>query len=137
DQTTGIKDTAKKIYICKYLDKIIDEVIKTFKNDFNNYNSNRTDENAEKVLADLQFLKQLRLYGEKSAYGSMCSQMDSWIGILLGGGETLDYLKNRYQGSIDVLLGCSLSSQTYKQLSLSKGDVLTISTENVNGKNYC
>lgn len=137
DQTSGIEDTAKKIYICKYLDKIIDEVIKTFKNDLNDYNSNKTDENAEKVLADLQFLKQLRLYGEKSAYGSMCSQMDSWIGILLGGGETLDYLKNRYQGSIDVLLGCSLSSQAYNQLSLSKGDVFTISTENVNGKNCC
>lgn len=137
DQTTGIEDTAKKIYICKYLDKIITEVTKTFKNDLNNYYSSRTDENAQKVLSDLQFLKALRLYGEKSAYGSMCSQMDSWIGILLGGGETLEYLQDRYQGSIDVLLGCALFPQTYSKMSLAEGDVLTILDRNIDGKNYC
>lgn len=136
DQTTGIQDTAKKIYICKYVDKIIDEVIKTFYIDLNEYYSNQTDENAEKVLADLQFLKELRLYGEKAAYGSMAAQMDSWVGQLLGGGDTRDYLDRRYQGSIDTYIGCSFSPVTNNEFILSKGDVLNIQSEDVNGKSY-
>lgn len=136
DQTTGIQDTAKKIYICKYVDKIIDEVIKTFYIDLNEYYSNQTDENAEKVLADLQFLKELRLYGEKAAYGSMAAQMDSWVGQLLGGGDTRDYLDSRYQGSIDTYIGCSFSPVTNNEFSLSNGDILNIQSEDVNGKSY-
>lgn len=136
DQATGIEETAKKIYICKYLDKIINEVIHTFNIDLENYNSSRTDENAEKVLADLQFLKELRLYGEKSAYGSMSAQMESWIGLLLGGGETKEYLDRRYQASVDTYLGCSFTPVTNNEFILSKNDVLNILSEDVDGKTY-
>lgn len=137
DQTTGIQDTAKKIYLCKYIDRIINEVALTLQDDLITYTLNPTEENAQKVLADLEFLKELRLYGEKCAYGSMCAQMDSWVGLLLGGGDTRDYLDKRYQASIDTYLGCSLFSQTYNQISLSKGDVLSIIMEDVDGKDYC
>lgn len=136
DQTTGIQDTAKKIYTCKYLNKIINETQKCTQADILAYKKNKTEENAEIVLSDLQFLKELRLYGEKSAYGSMSAQMDSWIGILLGGGETKDYLDRRYQASIDTYLGCTFTPVTNNEFTLSKGDVLNISSENVNGKEY-
>lgn len=137
DQTTGIQDTAKKIYICKYVDKMIDEIAKTYESDMYSYLANSSDENAQKVLSDLQLLKELRLYGEKAAYGSMCAQMDSWIGLLLGGGDTREYLDRRYQSSIDTYLGCSLSPLSNKSFKLSAGDELSIITEDVNGKNYC
>ncbi len=137
DQTTGIQDTAKKIYICKYVDKMIDEIAKTYESDMYSYLANSSDENAQKVLSDLQLLKELRLYGEKAAYGSMCAQMDSWIGLLLGGGDTREYLDRRYQSSIDTYLGCSLSPLSNKPFKLSAGDELSIITEDVNGKNYC
>lgn len=136
DQVTGIQDTAKKIYICKYLNKIIDETVKVFLKDKKAYEEEKTDENAEKMLSDLQFLKELRLYGEKSAYGSMCAQMESWIGIMLGGGDTKEYLDRRYQASIDTYLGCTFNPVTNNEFSLSKGDVLYISSEDVNGKTY-
>lgn len=136
DQVTGIQDTAKKIYICKYLNKIIDETIEVYLKDKKAYQAEKTDENAEKVLSDLQFLKELRLYGEKTAYGSMCSQMDSWLGIMLGGGDTKEYLDRRYQSSIDTYLGCTFNPVTNNEFSLSKGDVLFISSEDVNGKTY-
>lgn len=136
DQTTGIQDTAKKVFICKYLNKILNEAENVCLDDILAYQKDKTDENAEKVLSDLQFLKELRLYGEKSAYGSMSAQMDSWIGIMLGGGDTKDYLDRRYQASIDTYLGCTFSPVTNNEFSLSKGDVLNISSENVNGKVY-
>lgn len=135
NQTTGIEDTAKKIYVLKYLDKIINEVVALYSKDIKAYSSNKTEANAEKVLNDLEFLKQLRLYGEKTAYGSMCAQMESWIGLLLGGGDTLEYLDNRYQTSIDTFLGCSIAPITNNIFELSTGDVLNInSTTLSNGK---
>lgn len=137
DQATGIQDTAKKIYICKYVDKMIDEIAKTYESDMYSYLANSSDENAQRVLSDLQLLKELRLYGEKAAYGSMCAQMDSWIGLLLGGGDTREYLDRRYQSSIDTYLGCSLSPLSNKPFTLSAGDELSIMTDDVNGKNYC
>lgn len=135
NQTTGIENTAKKIYVLKYLDKIINEVVALYSKDIKAYSSNKTEVNAEKVLNDLEFLKQLRLYGEKTAYGSMCAQMESWIGLLLGGGDTLEYLDNRYQASIDTFLGCSIAPITNNIFELSAGDVLNInSTTLSNGK---
>lgn len=135
NQTTGIEDTAKKIYVLKYLDRIINEVVALYSKDIKAYSSNKTEANAEKVLNDLEFLKQLRLYGEKTAYGSMCAQMESWIGLLLGGGDTLEYLDNIYQASIDTFLGCSIAPITNDIFELSAGDVLNInSTTLSNGK---
>ena len=64
-KTTGIKDTAKKIHVLKYLDKVITEAEKTFDIDMQIYLNDKTEENAAVVLNDLEFLKELRLYGEK------------------------------------------------------------------------
>ena len=63
DTATGIKDTSKKTYICKYINKLINEVVKIYKIDLKNYQNNKTDENAALVLKDLELLKALRLYG--------------------------------------------------------------------------
>ncbi len=135
NEATGIEDAAKKIYICKYIDRIIYEVSKLYENDLNNYKKNKTDENAEKVLSDLEYLKQLRLYGEKCAYGSMSAQMDSWIGILLGGGETAEYLKQEYQESIDSILGCSLFPINDKTYTIPSGATLNINSQTMpNGR---
>lgn len=136
DQTTGIEDTAKKIFVCKYLNKILNEAENVCLDDILAYKNDKTDENAEKVLSDLQFLKELRLYGEKSAYGSMCAQMESWIGIMLGGGDTKEYLDRRYQASIDTYLGCTFTPITQNEFSLSQGDVLTLTSDDVNNKSY-
>lgn len=136
DVATNIKDTAKKIYICKYTQKLINQAVKVYKDDLKKYKSDKTDENAKKVLDDLQFLKQLRLFGEKTAYESMSAQMDSFVGELLGGGDTKEHLDNRYQNSIDFYLGCSFMPSTQNPLVLSKGDVLTIQSETINGKTY-
>lgn len=134
DMATGIEQTAKKIYECKYLKKIINEAVKTYRNDLAIYNKNKTDANAEKVLADLDFLKMLRLYGEKCAYGSMSAQMESVIGQVLGGGQTKEYLDRRYQGMIDTFLGCTFAPVSNNEFNLSKGDVLNLRAESINGK---
>lgn len=129
DETTGIKDTAKKIYVLKYLDKIIAEAVNTFNYDLAVYENDKTEENAQAVIDDLEFLKILRLYGEKTAYGSMSAQMESWIGLLLGGGETVEFIKQRYQSSVDTYLGCTAAAFSQNKLALSEGDVLTIMTD--------
>lgn len=136
DLATNIEDTAKKIYVCKYIKKLINQTVKVYTDDLKTYNSDKTDENAKNVLDDLQFLKELRLYGEKTAYESMSAQMDSPIGKILGGGGTKEDLDRRYQKSIDFYLGCSLLPSTQSPLSLSTGDVLTIQSETINGKAY-
>lgn len=129
DEATGIKDTAKKIYVLRYLDKVINEAKKTFDNDLQIYLNDRTEENAIAVLNDLEFLKELRLYGEKTAYGSMSKLTTSWVGLLLGGGETSEFIKQRHQGMVDSFLGCTLSPISKNKLVLSKGDVLTITSD--------
>lgn len=134
DMATGIEQTAKKIYECKYLKKIINEAVKTYRNDLAIYNKNKTDANAEKVLEDLDFLKMLRLYGEKCAYGSMSAQMESVIGQVLGGGKTKEYLDRRYQGMVDTFLGCTFAPVSNNEFNLSKGDVLNLRAESINGK---
>lgn len=134
DMATGIEQTAKKIYECKYLKKIINEAVKTYRNDLAIYNKNKTDANAEKVLADLDFIKMLRLYGEKCAYGSMSAQMESVIGQVLGGGQTKEYLDRRYQGMVDTFLGCTFAPVSNNEFNLSKGDVLNLRAESINGK---
>lgn len=133
DETTGIKDTAKKIHILKYINKITNEAVKNFKCDLAIYEANKTEENAQAVIDDLEFLKALRLYGEKTAYGSMSAQMESWIGLLLGGGDTIEFLERRYQASVDTYLGCTATPISQNKLELSEGDVLTISTNNFSG----
>lgn len=137
DETTGIEQTAKKIFECKYLKKIIDEAVKTYKTDLASYQSNKTDENAEKVLTDLDFIKALRLYGEKAAYGAMSAQMESLIGEVLGGGMTKEYLDRRYQSMVDAFLGCTFNPVSNHKLVLSSGDVLNIMNNDDAKKTPC
>lgn len=135
DETTGIQQTAKKIYVCKYINRMIDEVSDLFFDDVKAYRENKTEENAARAINDLEFLKKLRLYGETCAYGSMKAQMDSWIGTLLGGGETSEYLARRYQASIDSYLGCTVVPVTNAEFTVAEGETLSIdSLKMQNGK---
>lgn len=77
-------------------------------------------------MTDLDFIKALRLYGEKAAYGSMSAQMESLIGEVLGGGMTKEYLDRRYQSMVDAFLGCTFNPVSNHKLVLSSGDVLNI-----------
>ena len=133
DTATGIKDTSKKTYICKYINKLINEVVKTYKIDLKNYQNNKTDENAALVLKDLELLKALRLYGEKTAYDTIRNQTDSWIGILLGGNDVAEYLDTKNQNSIDNLLGCSFERKSASEITLSEGDIFTIADDTTQG----
>lgn len=128
DKATNISDTSKKIYICKYIDKIIQETVLTYKSDYQAYLKDKTDENAKKVLDDLEFLKKLRLYGEKQAYGSVCSQTESIVGILLGSSDVQEYIDQRYQGNIDALLGCTLSPSGNLEFTIKSDEVLDLYT---------
>ena len=126
DKATNISETAKKIYICKYIDKIIQETVLTYKADYRTYVNDKTDENAKKVLDDLEFLKKLRLYGEKQAYGSVCSQTESVVGILLGGSDVQEDIDKRYQGNTDALLGCTLSPSSNLNFTVNSGETLDL-----------
>ena len=126
DKATNIQETSQKIYICKYIEKVIQATVETYEADYAAYLNDPTDENAKRVLDDLEFLKKLRLYGEKQAYGSVCSQTESIIGILLGGGDVQDNIDRRYQGNIDALLGCTLSPSSNLEFNVGSGETLEL-----------
>lgn len=126
DKATNIQDTAKKIYICKYTDKLIKETVKTYKADYRAYQSDQTDENAKKVLDDLEFLKKLRLYGEKQGYSSVCSQTESIVGLLLGGDSVKDGIEKNYQGMVDSLLGCTMVPGSNNAITVGEGETLIL-----------
>lgn len=131
DKATNIQDTAKKIYICKYTNKIIKEAAKTYRADLNTYQGKKTDENAKKVLDDLEFLKKLRLYGEKQGYESLCSQTDSIIGILLGSEDVKDTIDQHYQSNVDALLGCTFVPMAGNTITVSSGEQLYLYPEHL------
>ena len=88
-------------------------------------------------MTDLDFIKALRLYGEKAAYGSMSAQMESLIGEVLGGGMTKEYLDRRYQSMVDAFLGCTFNPVSNHKLVLSSGDVLNIMNNDDAKKTPC
>jgi len=126
DKATNIKETAKKIYICKSIQNLINEAVKTYNNDYAIYLSDKTDENAKNCLDDLEFLKKLRLYGEKQAYGGTVSLPESIVGLLLGGGELSKDIAQHYQGNVDSLLGCSLTASAVDSFTVKSGETLSI-----------
>lgn len=126
DKATNIQETSKKIYICKFLKIILDQAIKTYKADYKAYAASQTDENARKVLDDLEFIKRLRLYGEMQGYKTVCSQSDSIIGLLCGGGVLREDLDKMYQGQVDSLLGCTLSPTSNLEITVNEGEILTV-----------
>ncbi len=136
DKATGIKDTSKKIYLCIYLKSIISTVARMCKQDIAVYNADKTDENAKKVLNDLQFLKQLRLCGEKIAQESIVSSMESWIGIIAGGNITKKYMDERLQCMTDNLLGCSFNPICTDVFEMEQDDTLTFLSKSINCRSY-
>ncbi len=126
DKATNVQDTCRKIYLCQYINKIISAARDTYNADYLTYVNNPTDENAKKCLDDLEFLKKLRLYGEKQAYGSVCSQTESIVGTLLGGDVAQKTLDKRYQANIDAILGCSLAPANNVEFNINKGEELLV-----------
>ena len=135
DKATDIKETSEKIYVCKYIQKAINETKKTYDADYKAFCLKQSDENARKCLDDLEFLKKLRLFGEKQAYGSVTSQTDSVVGLLLGGGDLSNDIEKHYQGNVDMLLGCTLSPDGNVKISVEYGDVLTVMPYRLNNGN--
>ncbi len=127
DKATNIKETAKKIYVCKYIQYMIDAAVKAYKADLSAYKKSKTDENAKKVLDDLELLRKLRLYGEKQAYGSVVSQTTSVIGTLLSGGydDTAD-ITRRYKAHIDTIMACTPIVSFASSFCVNKGQTLTV-----------
>lgn len=140
ESATGLKDSCMKIYELTYLDKMIDMVIQTYDADLEEYQNNKTDGNARKVLDDLMLLQRLRLRGENVSYKMTQSQLNSGFGRLLSGFSSGDWSnlditgdtdlaeawKNHYQRSIDCLIGASLSPFSFETFELDAGDKLSI-----------
>lgn len=126
DKATNIQDTAKKVYLCTYIEDVLDAAINTYEIDYIDYLLNPTEENAKKCLDDLEFIKKIRLFGEKQAYGSVCEQTDSIVGMLLGSDKLHDDIEQRYQGNVDSLLGCSLAATSVLDFNVSKDETLTL-----------
>ena len=133
DQLTGIKATSKGIYLCKSVDKLIDKSAIMFSHDLEVYYNDKTEENATKVINDLELLKKLRLYGEKTAYDITKNQMDSWIGALLSDDSDLEFQKKKYQQSVDLLMGCSLSPVGENKITISEGEKMGIQCDDTLG----
>lgn len=140
ESATGLKDSCMKIYELTYLDKMIDMVIQTYNADLEEYQNNKTDGNARKVLDDLMLLQRLRLRGENVSYKMTQGQLNSGIGRLLSGFSSGDWSnlditgdtdlaeawKNHYQRSIDCLIGASLSPFSFETFEVDAGDKLSI-----------
>lgn len=136
DKATNIKEVAKKIYICKYIQNIIDDATYTYSVDFISYKKNPTDANAKKCLDDLEFIKKIRLYGEKQAYGCVCQETGSLLGSLIGSDDVQGGIDQRYQGCIDLLLGCNLSQTSNYEFTLQSGEELSVLPYNFSDGNY-
>lgn len=129
DKATSIKDTAKEIYVCKYTKKILNAAIATYKADYKAYCSDKSDANAKNCIDDLEYIKKIRLYGEKHAYKSMCYQTESVVGLLLGSAAIQSDMAKQYQGQIDSLLGCTVLPQSNISFTVGKGETLTLMPE--------
>jgi hypothetical protein len=136
NEVVGIKDTAKKIHILKYVDRIIAEAEGVLFLDLAIYKNNKTEENAKNVLDDLELLKMLKCYGEKTALESYATQYESWIGILLGGNDTLANQKKHTQGMYDTYLGCTASPISTTPFTLSEGDRMLIMNADGSGSDW-
>lgn len=126
DKATNISETSKKIFLCEYISDMITAAQNLYRSDYLDYLNDKSDENAKKCIDDLEFIKKLKLFGEKQAYTSVCSQTESVVGILLGGGELSDDLERRYNNIVDAYLGCTISPTVTADFSLGKGDELTV-----------
>lgn len=140
DKSTGLKQVCIGTSELCYLRKIINETKTVYNVDLNRYlNDSRTEENAKKVLDDLQLIQRLRLQGENISYKMSKSQLTSWIGKLASGYNFQDWAngkeetqlseawKEHYQNSIDSLIGATLNPVAIKSFKVNSGEKLVVS----------
>ena len=139
DEATGLKTTCIKTSELVYLQKMIMETRAVYYSDLSEYRANKTDENAQKVLTDLQMLQRLRLRGENIAYKMTKNQLNSWIGRLISGYNSGDWKElvddntslavawgEHYQQSVDALIGASVDPISRDGFSVASGETLLI-----------
>lgn len=142
DVTMSFGDTCKKTYELKYLDKILDVAHSTYSSDLEAYLTDKTDENAKKVLDDLLIIQKLRLRGENIAYSMMKGQFDSPMGRLISTGTLnqdtylLDHLEWEYQRRVDALIGASTVPLTTQKITVNNGETLTLHYNEAKGGLY-
>ena len=137
NETTGIKDASKRMVLCEYLNRVITQTANLYKNDVQTYSSNKTEENATRVLNDLELLKILRLYGETLGYQARKIQTTSWLGAIVGDDSTKEYMEQHYQASIDTILSCEASAVKNEPLTINEGETLRVGTETLsNGDTF-
>lgn len=126
---TNIKTSAKKTYICLFTKKVISAAVASYNADYRAYMTSKTEENAKKVLDDLEYLKRLRLYGEKNAYESTIAMTDSLLGKIiehLTDSEDLHKdLKKTHEDYNDMILGC-IFAPCSTTLTVNKGEELVL-----------
>lgn len=139
DKLTGLKQVCMGTSELCYLSDIIDQTKSVYESDLNAYNASKTEDNAKKVLNDLQLLQRLRLQGENISYKMSKSQLTSWIGKLASGYNIQDWAKGEeetelskawkehYQNSIDSLIGATLNPVAIKSWHIKNGENLEIS----------
>lgn len=149
EEATGFQTAAKQVFVCKYVDKIIEEAANLTRKDIAAYNAARTENNARAVINDLELLKKLRLYGQKAGYESIMGNMNSWVGAILSNDQDMDSIQKMYQKAVDVILGCTISPVGDKPLEikdnrrftvynyrLADGTVTTVATVSEKGQNW-
>ena len=138
DSVTGLKDTCTKTLELKNLNQLITYFKKTYQQDLANYKNNPTNENAARVLDDLEFIQRTRLRGENMAYKMTRGQLNSWIGKLLAGGSDemlTSYYDSNYQKHIDAIIGASITPFTTDSFTVRNGETVFIMTDS-NGITY-
>ncbi len=126
DKAVGAEETAKKFFQIDLALSLIETLKSIYTKDLMTYSSDPTEENAQKVLDDLLFLKKARLFTCKMVNDSAESQLDSWIGKLLSDGTEKDGWAAQYQGQVDILLSATLSPVSFDTFELNSGDILTV-----------
>ena len=132
DKAASFGDTCKKTYELKCLRTLIAQTVTTYKSDLSVYNSDKTEENAGKVLDDLLMLQKLRLRGEKIAYEMTQGQWNSPLGRLLASGTLsqdkmlMNYLDEAYQARVDAFIGASVMPFSTDSITVGSGEQLTI-----------
>lgn len=125
DRAVGLEETCKKTYELLYWEDLEELCVTLYHQDLAAYQGNPTDSSAAKVLDDLALLQRVRLYGEFISYGLAAGQLDSWVGEIYGGGETLESYRKIYQYSIDALLAASVIPPT-DGITVQSGDTMVI-----------
>ena len=127
DKATNVKSTVLKTYELKETSALMNCFIQAYYDDLAAYYSDKTDENAKKVLYDLAFIQRIRLRGETVAYRMTRDQLTAPLGQLLSGGcDSLEYYEQNYQDHIDALITASVCPVTDKELTVASGTTLEI-----------